>query len=209
MKKLLSILLIATCAFATAMALEGSTTVQPQSVSDDFCSGTQVHISADVVQGYEFMGWSNDASSTQPRAIVSPDNPATITVPSADITYYAVWGNKVFYKANPDYPQVTLNTGITNPVIAESGINYTILDNNYTENDCASITGYKVYAATDDQGNYDKNSPLHTLAKGASFMLTQNVVIVPEIDPGTITVTIVSENPSWGTVSFTNTTQNQ
>lgn len=218
MKKLFSILLIATCAFATAMA-------QEQSDTKSFCPNTTVDIYANPQTGYEFIGWTNDASTETTRTIVSPNNPYTVTVPSANITYYAVWGNKVFYQANPNYTQVTLNTthpttgaSLSNPVIAETGKDYEILGATYyTTTGCYSISGYKVYAATDVQGNYDANSTpianitLANLAEGAvpTFTLTQDVVIVPEISAGTVTVTIKSDNSSWGTVSFTAPTQNQ
>lgn len=205
MKKLLSILLIATCAFATVNAQ-----VTEDRKTKDVCPNTEVQISATPKDGYVFMGWSNDPSSVDSRSILENSNGDTYTInPTASVTYYAVWGNKVFYKENQDYSDVvTLNTGITNPVIAETGKTYTIVDN-YSKTGCATITGYKVYAATDENGSYNADSnPIATitLSEGTNptFALNQNVVIVPEVDPGTVTVTIISEDTNMGTVSFVN-----
>lgn len=208
MKKLFSILLIATCAFATVKA-EGTEDRRAKTV----CPGTQVIIKAEAKTGYVFKGWTTDASSQTP---VTTENPYTITNPQASVTYYALWElsqYKVWYKVNPnDQRYFTTDANKANPAGATYGGNHTIDETYFVKDEttCAEITGYDVYPANAD-GTIASTTAIFTVDfttnPNASLEIpniTQDIVIIPVVDhgPAQITITIVSDDNSKGTVSF-------
>ena len=208
MKKLFSILLIATCAFATVKA-EGTEDRKTKTV----CPGTEVTIQATHKPGYVFKHWSTDApgTTTTPN-VVSTNDKYTFTIPknqTTDITYYAWWDPaqyKVWYNVGSN---TNVSIDATKPMPADAAYGDYTIDGDYfipNENTCAEITGYRVYAATDDQGNYDASSNAIFETDDLSnitFQLTQNVVVVPVVsEPAKITITIISADNTMGTVSF-------
>ena len=215
MKKLFSILLIATCAFATVKA-EGTEDIQTKTV----CPGTEVTIQATPKPGYVFKHWSTDApgTTTTPN-VVSTNDKYTFTIPknqTTDITYYAWWDPaqyKVWYKVNPnDQRYFTTDANKANPAGATYGGNHTIDETYFVKDEttCAEITGYNVYPANAD-GTIASTTAIFTVDfttnPNASLEIpniTQDIVIIPVVDhgPAQITITIVSDDNSKGTVSF-------
>lgn len=133
MKKLLSILLVASCTFATAFAqetAEGTTTQEPTTTppastatsvtNQDFNCGSSVTIQADPLQYYMLTGWSANEDHTTPIqstdtrfTIVAGSNQLTINELKADMVITALFDNipvSVTYDINGDE---NLDHGVT------------------------------------------------------------------------------------------------
>lgn len=215
MKKLATILLIATCAFANAKA-----ELTDQGSKPVTCGNSVTVTAAPINQYYELLGFTDIEGGTTPNLTLDQGTTNQVTItPTGDVTITALFKQKKFvvtYALTQDAEDkgVTIKTPETDnqsidTIHALAGDNYTFDQTKYNvpTGICLSITGYHVEI---DDLNQDGTTTHRSFdvtnlndANAHIFQLKGNATITPILTQGSYTVTIKSDT-SMGTVSFVN-----
>lgn len=208
MKKLLSFLLVATCAFATAYAEPTQ-----QGTKEVYC-GETVQLEATPKTYFKFVNWTNqngdELGRTPTLDYTLPNNTegdVTITANFERLKYTVTYA----LDNSAENHGVTLATGM-NHIVADqgAGLDYTIDEDHFTlptdaASKCISIVKYKVTIASslESDGTTQANKVIEiTDLNQLQFVLTGDAVVTPVVDRTKRTIILQTNDVNMGTARF-------
>lgn len=204
MKKLLSILLVATCAFATAYAEPTQ-----QGTQEVYC-GETVKLEATPKTYFKFKNWTDQTNTelgTTPTLNYTPEGDVTITANFERLKYTVTYA----LDDNADNHGVTLATGMNHMVAdQDAGLPYTIDENHFTlptdaASKCISIVKYKVTIASSlkADGTTETNKEIEiTDLSQLQFVLTGDAVVTPVVERTKRTIILMTNDENMGSARF-------
>lgn len=211
MKKLLSILLVATCAFATAYA------APKEEGRKEVSCGETVHLEATPKTYFKFVNWT-DQDNTELG--ITPTLDYTLSSETeGDVTITANFERlkyTVTYELdnNAENHGVTLATGMDHEVLnQDAGLPYTIDVNHFTlpgdaSTKCISIVGYKVTIASSLEVDGSTVSTVEnkvieiTDLSQLQFVLTGDAVVTPVVERTKRTIILMTNDENMGSARF-------
>lgn len=213
MKKLLSFLLVATCAFATAYAEPTQ-----QGTQEVYC-GETVQLEATPKTYFKFVNWTDQNGAElglTPTLNYTLQNntegDVTITANFERLKYTVTYALDNLAENHG----VTLATGMDHTVAdQDAGLPYTIDENHFTlpgdaASKCISITKYIVTIASslESDGTTQANKVIEiTDLNQLQFVLTGDAVVTPVVERTKRTIILQTNDVNMGTARFV--TQNQ
>lgn len=208
MKKLLSILLVATCAFATAYAEPTQ-----QGTQEVYC-GETVQLEATPKTYFKFVNWTNQANDILGTEVTldytlpnNTEGDVTITANFERLKYTVTYA----LDNSADNHGVTLATGMDHTVTDQgAGLDYTIDEDHFTlpgdaASKCISIVKYKVTIASslEADGSTLTNKVIEiTDLDQLKFLLTGDAVVTPIVERTKRTIILQTNDLNMGTARF-------